>query len=389
VTPRGGRRRRLVAVGFTAAATGLNRVMARLLGELAPDFEVHWLGLGYRGPVRTGPVTLHPSNLVGGDVFGVQGARELVDGVGADVVLLYNDLWLVDKYRDAFAGLERPPRVVAYCPVDGRIVDSSVLNAVSWVDDLVVFVEFARGEIVDAGRRAGLAMPALHVIGHGVDDRPFEPVDRARARAAALPAGDGWGDAFVVLNANRLQPRKRIDVTVGAFARFAADRPDARLYLHHGVGIEGDDVALRDAIAASGVADRIHVSRDLLGDADLNLLYNACDVGVNTAMGEGWGLVSFEHALTGAAQVVPRHSACEELWTGAAEMVEPGPPEVPPFSLLEMRDTPVDGVADALARLHDDPRHLDATSAVARARATAPRYSWAHVGARWRELLHP
>ena len=32
-------------------------------------------------------------------------------------------------------------------------------------------------------------------------------------------------------------------------------------------------------------------------DEALNLIYNACDVGINTANGEGWGLVPFEHAM--------------------------------------------------------------------------------------------
>ena len=32
-------------------------------------------------------------------------------------------------------------------------------------------------------------------------------------------------------------------------------------------------------------------------DEQLNLIYNAVDVGINTANGEGWGLVPFEHAM--------------------------------------------------------------------------------------------
>jgi len=50
-----------------------------------------------------------------------------------------------------------------------------------------------------------------------------------------------------------------------------------------------------------------------LDDRELNLLYNACDVGLNTASSEGWGMVSFEHAATGAAQIVPRSWVCGEV----------------------------------------------------------------------------
>jgi hypothetical protein len=46
-------------------------------------------------------------------------------------------------------------------------------------------------------------------------------------------------------------------------------------------------------------------------------------VGINTSSNEGWGLVSFEHAATRTAQVVPKHASLDELWTGTAEMGEP------------------------------------------------------------------
>ena len=58
-----------------------------------------------------------------------------------------------------------------------------------------------------------------------------------------------------------------------------------------------------------------------LSDADLNRLYNACAIGLNTSAGEGFGLVSFEHAATGAPQVVPDHDALRPVtprpaWSG-------------------------------------------------------------------------
>jgi glycosyltransferase involved in cell wall biosynthesis len=380
--------RRLVAIGFARPATGLERVMVRILGALATEFEVHWLGLGYQGPVAgSDACTLHPTNVAGGDVFAVDAGRDLADALGAEVVLLYNDWWLLEKYRRAFDGGRRS-RVVAYCPIDGRITTPQVAElaeAVGWVDDLVTFTDVAR---VELERVVGRPVP---VIGHGVDDLGFAPMDRAAARASALP---GVGpDAFVVLNANRLQPRKRIDVTVDAFAALAADRPDVHLVLHHALAGLGDDRERLDRQLAGldgEVAARIHLHRTELSSADLNVLYNACDVGVNTSAGEGWGLVSFEHALTGAAQVVPGHSACAELWAGAAEVVEPADAAaVPPYAKLAMQEVAPAAVAAALARLHDDPDHRRTMAAAGQARAQEHRFTWAEVGRRWRALLGP
>jgi hypothetical protein len=44
----------------------------------------------------------------------------------------------------------------------------------------------------------------------------------------------------------------------------------------------------------------------LLTDEDINVLYNACDVGINTCDGEGFGLCNFEQAGVGVPQIVPR-----------------------------------------------------------------------------------
>jgi hypothetical protein len=63
---------------------------------------------------------------------------------------------------------------------------------------------------------------------------------------------------------------------------------------------------------------------------------NACDVGINRAMGEGWGLASFEHAAAGAAQVVPNHTACSEIWRERAELIPLAKSYIPEFSVLEM-----------------------------------------------------
>jgi hypothetical protein len=41
-----------------------------------------------------------------------------------------------------------------------------------------------------------------------------------------------------------------------------------------------------------------------LNDDTINELYNACDIGINTSDGEGFGLCQIEHLYTGAPQIV-------------------------------------------------------------------------------------
>ena len=71
---------------------------------------------------------------------------------------------------------------------------------------------------------------------------------------------------------------------------------------------------------AFGLEERLYLNPlagGIVDDRELNLLYNACDVGITTSMGEGWGLVSFEHGAAGAAQIVPDHSAAPRSGAGA------------------------------------------------------------------------
>ncbi|UXI70578.1 glycosyltransferase [Tahibacter amnicola] len=219
--------------------------------------------------------------------------------------------------------------------------------------------------------------------------RDVFPVPRAAARQTLL--GEGHEEDFIVLNANRNQPRKRIDTTVRAFARFAQGKPESvRLHLHMGLHDRGWD--LRALVRRNGLEDRVIYTTDdttmpFVSDESLRLIYSAADVGVNTATTEGWGLVAFEHAATGAAQILPGHSVFKELWTGAAHLVpERLTLDTPDGLFNEHYVSPAD-VADAFERLYTDAAYRDYLSTAARERATQLSYSWDSIARQWQALL--
>ena len=123
-------------------------------------------------------------------------------------------------------------------------------------------------------------------------------------------------------------------------------------------------------------------------DARLNLIYNACDVGLNTAMGEGWGLVSLEHAATGAAQAVPRHSACGEIWDGGAVLLEIADRYVPSFSPLEMATVAPAEIGRALGAAYADAAYLRMMSKAAYQTAMRSCYTWDAVARQWADVIH-
>ena len=83
-------------------------------------------------------------------------------------------------------------------------------------------------------------------------DRDASP---AGGQAAPVPHEPGIEHAFIALNANRNQRRKRVDLTLRGFALFAPGRPEARLYLHMGMRDMGCDV--RRLAVELGIRDRL------------------------------------------------------------------------------------------------------------------------------------
>ncbi|WP_328686036.1 glycosyltransferase [Streptomyces sp. NBC_00343] len=124
-----------------------------------------------------------------------------------------------------------------------------------------------------------------------------------------------------------------------------------------------------------------------LADRQLNLIYGACDVGLNTATAEGFGLVPFEHVATGAAQVMPAHPTCTELWPAGAVLLPVGAPVAYPGGCVEHRAVAPSDVAEALDRLYEDRDSLAEHSRAAMGNAADPRYGWGTVLDEWCRLL--
>ena len=324
--------------------------------------------------------------LLPGDVFGRESLPALLAKLDPDYLLLCHDppFWNVHK-RVILAHKARRggrPFCAFYCPVEWEDLNPELIRGTTGLDALVLYSEFGRRVVDNAFRSEPERMPPVCTIPHGVDTAVFHPLHggcRREARRRLFPDRPQLHDAFLVLNANRNCLRKRIERTLEGFAAFASGHPDAYLYLHMGTTDSGCDVL--GLASRLGIADRVVLSHrephhPAVSDDRLNLIYNACDVGINTSTGEGWGLVTFEHAATGALQIVPDHSACREHWSGRA---------------ILLRDRGGDIAADEVARALDQARREpEAAAALARAGsayAREPRFSWEAIAMQWLALF--
>lgn len=372
---------RLALVGSALPGSGFGRVLKETAQALSTEQEVYWIGLGNKQPARTeNGYSLLPCNLYGGDVFGTGAMEQLHTEVDLDAAILLNDFWMLQPWNDALkAGLSAPP-LSAWIPIDGSVYDYASLDHLQAFESVVPFTMFGQQQFASMSN-------VRDPIGHGLSLQDFYPLadqQRREARKEFIP--EIREDALVVLNANRPVPRKNMDITLRAFALAHAQDSRFHLVLHAALCSASEKAALTQWVEELSLSSCVTFSQKRLSTTDLNRLYNACDIGINTASGEGWGLVGFEHAATGAAQIVPDNSVHGELWGDAPECIRQTHPERPDYTFLEMKKPDADDAARALLRLADDS-HRQSIAQQCQRQARDQQVSWRDIAAQWTSQL--
>jgi glycosyltransferase involved in cell wall biosynthesis len=370
--------------GDACSNTGFGRVTHSVLEHLSKDHEVCVLGINYTGDPHSHPYKIYPACAGGSqDRFGINRIPEILQKEKPDVVICLNDIWVVNQFweRCHFLKDELKFKFIAYFPVDSESYYPDMLQHMPFWDLAITFTVNCAHRILSHG----VNIPRLGVLPHGVDNDRFYPIDKKEAREQiGLPL-----DKFIVFNGNRNQPRKRIDLTIQAFAEFAVDKPDTMLYLHMGAKDLGWDVMplFHREMTKRGLDDKHRLIltspnmnyMDAPPDTLLNTIYNACDVGFNTADGEGWGLVSFENASCRKPQVVPNHTACKDIWEGAAQLMDISTWVVDKDLGVERGLIDVKHAAQLLTELYTNSSIYDEVADACYAVTQRPEYRWESV----------
>lgn len=354
------------------------------------DFEIHWIGIGYKGPVLELGYTLHPNNLSGGDMYGAHGAADLARSMDADIVFLLCDFWMLKNFRRALIGGNPGWINVAYLPLDGHMQKGLYLEDVRLWDHIVLYHEKAAQE-VRQWLPADAADRCTHIY-HGVDTRTYFPLStklRQEARMSIFGVRANEPSLFL-LNANRYSERKDLLTTLRGFAnaRFRFNTP-VYLVLHIPGIADLHRSELLQHLKMLDVEEHVlfnPLGNDYCSDEQLNLLYNACDIGINTSLGEGWGMVAFEHAATGAAQLVPDHTAPGVLWMGHAvtlSVSEEVQLRTNPFRMFKVDH---EELSEKLITIVNDQAYRRQVGQQCRLRVISPLFSWEHIARQWSAL---
>ena len=373
---------KILYCGDCAVQTGFGRVAENVLPMLAKEHDIAVLAVNYWGDPHDLPYRLYPAQNGGRDPFGSHRIAEILKIEKPDIVLAVNDVWILNNLWDAAKGLkdELGFKWYGYFPVDSAGFFPDVFKPAEGWDGMGTYTNFGLEEI----RKAGCELPC-DVIPHGIDRDHFFKMDKLEARKKF----DLDADDFVVFNGNRNQPRKRIDITIRGFMQFAQDKPNTKLWLHMGTKDQGwDIIPLFKRIARDfGVDPKgrlVLTSREFdvtrcLSLKELNVAYNCADVGVNTCIGEGWGLVNFEQAATGVAQVVPDHTSLKEIFSGIPRIpIESW--EVDRNYGLDRGQPSPEGLADILNHYYNNREDLGKVANWCHEMTQQDPYRWETIG---------
>jgi len=228
-----------------------------------------------------------------------------------DIVFIYNDLSVICAYIEEIRKTlsNRFFKIWAYVDIIYKNPPQNMIDVMNRdVERVFCFTKTWKEQI----KNQGITRP-VDVMNHGIDTKMFRTVPRDLARQSlGLPK-----DIFMFVSLNKNIPRKRLDLLVMSFVKLITRFPVRPIFMlivadkgDHG-GFPLFEIFAREIKLHGGSVDMygnrllIASSETCYKDEDINLLYNAGDVGVSTAEAEGFGLCTFEGMSVGIPQITP------------------------------------------------------------------------------------
>ncbi len=388
---------KIFVIGDAVANTGFARVIFEIFAPLKDKYEIVQLGTNYFGDPHNWPWKIFPAGI---DAYklGEHRVTKLVEGLQPDLIFMLQDPWALTAYLQQLNAFPDIP-VIVYASFNSAEIDPAILQPLSKARRLIVYTQFAKQAIDNLLKHEpALTFPAVEVIPHGVNTAVFKPLGdnknsaQSIARKKLYPSDNTTlQNGFIVLNANRNQPRKRIDLTMEGFSLFARHKPP-NVFLHLHMGLKDIGWDLHYMARKFQLEDRLIYSTSSnehphLREDSLNTIFNAADVGINTASSEGWGLLSFEQAAAGLPQIVPDHSSGRELWKDCAYLLPYHITLTNPHSMIAEHIIHPEEIASVLQEAWSDAEGLITHRKKCYDNAMNKEYQWNVISAQWAEIF--
>jgi glycosyltransferase involved in cell wall biosynthesis len=315
--------KKILWIGEYAINSGFASVNRALVHELKQCFEITMLDTAAVAEMQI----LEGINYVGltnkEDFKAIQRLKS-IDTTTFDLIFILDDIWYIDLLLEGLINnLQYSGKIVAYFPIDNPGADEVYYKHFNRLDAAIAYTFFAKNVFL---KENPSMTPKTHVIPHGINFQSFYKLNQSKSELRqSVFNTDQMNDKFIFLNANRNISRKRLDISIKAFSMM--QNTNTMLWMHCGV----TDLSMNIVRLGKrhGVSNRLiitNVGGETKGipkasTETLNKIYNCCDAGLNSSMGEGWGLTNAEHASLGKPQIVGNHTAFQELYANTPELL--------------------------------------------------------------------
>jgi D-inositol-3-phosphate glycosyltransferase len=319
---------------YPTQSNGYAKVGYKIANFLADYFEIFYFGFsnynedisGRKIDPRIKLIDAMSENKQAGsdDPFGVNIIGNYIENINPDIVMIYNDIVVTCRHLNVLNVYRYDKgynfKVVNYIDLVYDYEKTLYMNHIKNHTDLIfAFSEHWKQNMINMGFDEN----KIKVAPHGLDIDIIREVDKSEARNFLNLNHDD----FIILNANRNSYRKANDITISSFIKFLKMNKfneKIKLFLHCDMDSK-TGYNIEEIIRVESMKEKVdmdilmntHIIRlknYYISDYDINMLYNACDVGINTCIGEGFGLCNFEQASLGKPQVVSNVGGLKDIF---------------------------------------------------------------------------
>ncbi len=354
---------RILWVGDAVTKSGFSVVTHGICDELQRRCDLTVFGIGYDGKARNVSNYYVFPAAAGLDIYSYSGVVSLIGREEFDVVVLFNDLSVVLEYAQHIRAVSKIP-LIAFFPINTTPLNTKEVLELTSLDffGVMVYTEFAKKQVEALNPNI-----PVEVVYHGVNTEVYN-------RDIGCKLASGLGDCFVVGYVGSNSYRKRLDLLLEGFSKFASGRDDVRCLLH--VDYLNTVYPLSDMASYFGVSSKIILSAGVVPDARLRLYYSTMDVNVNTSLGEGFGLPLLEGAACRVPILCPDDGNLVDIWPIGADFIKIGRHEYIPGTNQVGAVIDTDDMAEKLTVLYESNEYLTIQGNAAYTRGSSLLFNW-------------
>lgn len=221
--------------------------------------------------------------------------RNIVYSYAPDIIIYDQDIWLIGDFK-----IDCGAKHIFYLHLEGEPLQKyfrsylgithDYVKFLNLFDDIVCIGNYTKRVLEDAFKKYNLPCKCNTVINESVNPNIFKPLDYEHIKILKKKWFNLKDDDFLIGYFGRQNARKCIPYALEAFSKW--NKPNTYFYIHcdlkdkYGWDLKTlvEDLNIKNKVIFN---DKISVIKGVT-EYELNELYNACDITINTSLGEGF-----------------------------------------------------------------------------------------------------